>query len=84
MLCRPDRMTQRLTLLWSAKEALKKALLHDQPVIFQGVVLRSLDMDQYFTLHLDFPGDQNCPAVITALKLEDCILAYTAGNSCHA
>jgi len=75
---------ERLTLLWSAKEALKKALLHDQPVIFQGVVLQSLDVDKYFTLHLHFPGDQNFPAEIIAVKLEDCMLAYTVGNSCHA
>ena len=75
---------ERLTLLWSAKEAVKKGLLHDQPVIFQGVVLQSLNVNQYFTLHLHFPGNRNCPANITAVKLEDCMLAYTVGNSCHA
>lgn len=72
---------ERLTLLWSAKEALKKALLHDQPVIFQGVILQSVDVGQYFNLRLRFPGDRNRPADITALQLEDCILASTSGNT---
>lgn len=75
---------ERLTLLWSAKEALKKALLHDQPVIFQGVVLRSLTADHSFTLRLNFPGDGNCPAEVTAMLLEDCILAYTFVRTRHA
>lgn len=76
---------ERLTLLWSAKEALKKALLHDQPVIFQGVVLQSLHWDDYFTLQLKFPGDRNRPAEVTALVLEDYILAYTfARRTDHA
>ena len=75
---------ERLTLLWSAKEALKKALLHDQPVIFQGVVLQSMNVNQYFTLHLHFPNDLNRPAEVTAILLEDCILAYTIAKACHA
>ncbi len=75
---------ERLTLLWSAKEALKKALLYDQPVIFQGVTLKSIDADQYFTLHLQFPGDRNRPAKVTVVMLEDCMLAYTIVTSCYA
>ena len=75
---------ERLTLLWSAKEALKKALLHDQPVIFKGVVLHSMNVNQYFTLHLHFPGDLNRPAEVTAIMLEDSILAYTITKTCHA
>lgn len=75
---------ERLTLLWSAKEALKKALLHDQPVIFQGVALQSVAVNRYFTLHLRFPGDLGQPAEVTALMLEDCVLAYTLVPSCHA
>jgi 4'-phosphopantetheinyl transferase EntD len=75
---------ERLTLLWSAKEALKKALLHDQPIIFQGVALQSLAANQYFTLHLQFPGDRDHPAEVTAVMLEDCMLAYTIVTSRHA
>ncbi len=36
-----DRDT-RLTMLWSAKEALKKSILHDQPAIFSGIKLRNI------------------------------------------
>ena len=75
---------ERLTLLWSAKEALKKALLHDQPVIFQGVVLHSMNVNQHYTLHLHFPNDLNRPAEVTAMLLEDCVLAYTTAKACHA
>jgi phosphopantetheinyl transferase len=34
-----DHVT-RLTMLWAAKEALKKSILHDQPAIFSGIELR--------------------------------------------
>lgn len=74
---------ERLTLLWSAKEALKKSLLHDQPVIFQGVVLQSLDISQFYSLYLHLPGTLEHPAEVTAVILEDYVLAYTiaAGSS---
>jgi 4'-phosphopantetheinyl transferase EntD len=68
---------ERLTLLWSAKEAVKKAMLHDQPAIFKGVTLLSLITDQHSTLHLRFPGGGATPAVVTAVMLEDCFLAHT-------
>ena len=32
----------RLTMLWTMKEAVKKALLHDQPVIFSATELREI------------------------------------------
>jgi phosphopantetheinyl transferase len=32
--------TTLLTMLWSAKEALKKSLLHDQPALFSGIQIR--------------------------------------------
>jgi len=75
---------EQMTLLWSAKEALKKALLHDQPVIFQGVALQSVALGRHFTLRLHFPGDLGQPAVITALMFEECVLAYTLVHARHA
>ena len=69
--------TQRLTLLWTAKEALKKGRLHDQPVVFQGVTLQTLTSADNFVLRLRYPGDGGRPAVITAVALDDSFLAYT-------
>ncbi|MHB8808797.1 MAG: 4'-phosphopantetheinyl transferase family protein [Desulfobulbaceae bacterium] len=68
---------QRLTLLWAAKEALKKGLLHDQPVVFQGVTLQSLTRADNLILQLRYPGDRGRPAAITLEALDDYFLAYT-------
>jgi phosphopantetheinyl transferase len=38
--------TTRLTMLWAAKEALKKSLLHDQPAIFSGIEVRRIKIIQ--------------------------------------
>ena len=38
--------TTRLTMLWAAKEALKKSLLHDQPAIFSGIKLQRITVIQ--------------------------------------
>ena len=38
--------TTRLTMLWAAKEALKKSLLHDQPAIFSGIELQRVTIIQ--------------------------------------
>lgn len=35
-----------LTMLWTAKEALKKSLLHDQPVIFSGIEAQGMERVQ--------------------------------------
>jgi 4'-phosphopantetheinyl transferase EntD len=70
---------QRLTLLWTAKEALKKGLLRDQPVVFQGVALHSLTCAPNLVLRLRYPGDGGRPAAIAVLALADYFLAYTMG-----
>jgi len=75
---------QRLTLLWSVKEAYKKSLLRDQPVIFQGVDLLAVTGDRHVCLRLIAPAFRNTPAEIHALKLGEYILAYIVSNSCHA
>ncbi len=36
----PDNLPAGLTMLWSAKEALKKSMLHDQPAVFNGIRLK--------------------------------------------
>jgi len=77
-------LTERLTLLWSAKEALKKAMLNDQPVIFHGVVLESLEWAGNYSLCLHYPGDQGCPAVVSAIRLGDCFLSHILVTPVHA
>lgn len=75
--------TQHLTLLWSAKEALKKSLLADQPVIFQGILLSGAGTDDRITLRLRSPGKKD-PARVTAALLDNYILAYTGETRRHA
>ncbi|HDL98946.1 MAG TPA: 4'-phosphopantetheinyl transferase superfamily protein [Desulfobacteraceae bacterium] len=76
--------TERLTLLWSAKEALKKALLHDQPAVFHGLSLHSLHRDHFFSLRLNYPGGGAPPARITAAQLDHFMLAFYPGQEHHA
>lgn len=76
--------TQHLSLLWSAKEALKKALLKDQPVIFQGVLLKNLQFDRLITLHLQFPGKDHSLAEVEAAVLGDYILTFTLPSKSNA
>ncbi|MHB1350790.1 MAG: 4'-phosphopantetheinyl transferase family protein [Desulfobulbaceae bacterium] len=75
--------TQRLTLLWAAKEALKKGVLHDQPAVFQGVTLHALDNGPDLVLRLHHPGGGDRPTRVNAVALDDYFLAYTV-EACHA
>lgn len=74
---------QRLTLLWSAKEALKKGVHRDQPVLFQGVTLVSVTRGPDLVLRLRYPGDGGRPARVIAATLDDFFLAYIMAP-CHA
>jgi 4'-phosphopantetheinyl transferase EntD len=80
----PDlEATQHLTLLWSAKEALKKGLRRDQPALFQGVTLVSVTRGTDLVLRLRYPGDGGQPATVAAMALDDFFLAYVMAP-CHA
>lgn len=68
---------ERLTLLWAAKEALKKGLLSDQSAIFQGVTLKSVRRGASLALDLHYPGDGGMPAAVKAVALDEHFLAYT-------
>lgn len=74
----------RLTLLWSAKEAMKKSLLSDQPVIFQGVRLQSVTTGDPLSLRLEYQGKTSHQADIRTLILGDSILAFTLSGPDHA
>ena len=68
---------KQLSLLWSAKEAYKKALLADQPAIFQGVRLESIRVDHLIHLDLQTDGKNKNTAEITAAILGDYVIAFT-------
>ena len=70
---------QRLTLLWTAKEALKKGVLSDRPVLFLGVSLQAVHRDRILSLYLRYPGDGGQAALISAVALEGYFLASTVG-----
>ncbi len=69
---------QRLTLLWAAKEASKKSLLHDQPAIFKGMKLKSVSGNKKVSVLLHPTGNKINPAKVTAHLLDEYVLAYTA------
>lgn len=68
---------EHLSLLWSAKEALKKAILREQPVIFQGVLLKQIHVDGFISLSLQYPGQKTRLARVEAVVLDEYILAFT-------
>jgi phosphopantetheinyl transferase len=68
---------QRLSLLWSAKEAVKKTLFKNQPVIFQGVLLKRLQINKFIKLCLQCPGRKKRLAAVQAAVLADYILTFT-------
>lgn len=66
---------QRLTLLWAAKEALKKALLARQPVFFQGIILQSVRRAGGISLCFTNPTGGGEAAVAASDSLDDYMLA---------
>lgn len=78
-----DKMAQ-LSLLWAAKEALKKSMLTDQPSIFQGMTLQSIRPGNIYTLQLIFPRGSSQPATVFALPLEEYMMAYTVAEGNNA
>ncbi len=85
---RPVQMNEaaRLTLLWSAKEAVKKSLLSDQPVIFQGIRLESLQEHEQsgcMTLRCRCEHERRISRV-TATVLGEYVLAWTMAEGDHA
>jgi 4'-phosphopantetheinyl transferase EntD len=75
---------EQLSLLWSAKEALKKAFLGDQSVIFQGVTLQKMDINRLLSFQLQFPGSNTNPAEVKGALLDEYALAFTVNNPNHA
>ena len=75
---------ERLTLLWSAKEAVKKSLLHDQPVIFQGMNLQRITAGTATSMWMNLAQDTRKTAKVTAYLLGEHALAFTVFGEDHA
>ena len=71
----------RLTMLWAAKEAVKKSLLPDQPAFFNATRLREIDMDStgsaVFRLACTLHGMRATGATIRIHRFDGYILAFT-------
>ena len=76
--------TERLTLLWAAKEAMKKSHLHDQPVIFQGMILKEISAGDGFTIRLSSTSDNLSKAEVSAYLLDRYALAFTTSGTPNA
>ncbi len=68
-----------LTMLWAAKEAAKKSLLHDQPSFFSGIRLLEIlrGEETVFLLACARPGEQTTQLPVTLHRLDGYILACT-------
>ena len=79
----PDDHVTRLTMLWAAKEALKKSILHDQPAIFSGIEVRqaTLVLDHQYCFSCKVKGQPDQTAMV--YDFSPYILALT-GADIHA
>ncbi|GAB4338899.1 MAG: hypothetical protein Kow0089_11220 [Desulfobulbaceae bacterium] len=72
----------RLTLLWSAKEAVKKTLLAEQPAFFKGVDLHSVAGDDPLRLALSSPDGRTVQVHVTLR--DEYALAWSILGDAHA
>ena len=78
--------TAQLTMLWAAKEAVKKSLLFDQPSLFQGITLMNIRKNKNlcgYTFLCVCAGARIKSVSISVVPLEEYMLAYT-GVEDHA
>ncbi|MEA2114107.1 MAG: 4'-phosphopantetheinyl transferase superfamily protein [Thermodesulfobacteriota bacterium] len=69
--------TTRLTMLWAAKEALKKSLLHDQPAIFSGIELQRITIIQDYLYRFHCTVDGHCEQTTMTYDFSPYILSLT-------
>ncbi|HHO49183.1 MAG TPA: 4'-phosphopantetheinyl transferase superfamily protein [Desulfobacteraceae bacterium] len=75
---------RRLTLLWTAKEALKKSLPPGRPGFFRDLILRAVRCGPGISLNFSGPRGAGNQLEVTAACLDDYLLAYTIRQSGHA
>jgi len=79
-----DDVVEQYVLLWSAKEAVKKGLLHDQLSLFSGITLQGFRQDDNNILLMTGSKENKELFEVHALKIDNYYLAYTTGASYHA
>jgi len=74
---------RRLTLLWAAKEALKKSL-PPGPGLFRDLILRAVNCGPGISLSFSGPAGAGSQLAAAAASLDGYMLAYTIRQSGHA
>ena len=76
----PGDLTTKLTMLWAAKEALKKSLLHDQPAIFSGIELQRVTIIQDHAYHFCCTVDGHLEQTAMLYNFSPYILSLTEAD----
>ncbi|MDH4319806.1 MAG: 4'-phosphopantetheinyl transferase superfamily protein [Desulfobulbaceae bacterium] len=76
---RGDR--EKLTKLWAAKEAVKKGMLSDQPLVFSGITLRGIIPGDPVQMVFTCSNPRHPSALVQVLSVNDYQLAYTLGGA---
>ncbi len=76
----PGDQVTRLTMLWAAKEALKKSILHDQPAIFSGIQVQQATVvrDHEYCFYCRVKGHPDQTAMV--YNFSPYILSQTGAN----
>lgn len=75
---------EKLTMLWAAKEAVKKGMLFDQPLIFTGITLRKIIPGKPVQMLFTCANPQHPEALVQVLSVNEYQLAFTLGGNDHA
>ena len=81
----PEPLT-RLAVLWTAKEAVKKGFLHDEPTFVSRVSLIAVTIDPadpVLTLRCRVAGPRDLTPAVRVTVVDDCVLACTEATG-HA
>ncbi len=76
--------TEQLTLLWAAKEAVKKGILHQQPTFFSGIQMQDLTKEQFYLIQFTVTTHKKYQIKVNALQLGDYMMAFTGGTQKNA
>ena len=70
----------RLAVLWTAKEAVKKCFLHDEPTFVSRISLIAVTIDPadpVLTLRCRVAGPRDLTPMVRVTAVDDCLLACT-------
>ncbi|MDH3348035.1 MAG: 4'-phosphopantetheinyl transferase superfamily protein [Desulfobulbaceae bacterium] len=75
---------EKLTIIWAAKEAVKKGMLYDQPLIFTGITLQEIIIGNPLKLLFTCANPRHPSALVQVIGINDYQLAFTQGGTEHA